>query len=106
MRPTTLDSYRERLDRVLVFIRENLDEPLTIDRLAGIACLSPFHFHRIFSAFVGETVNGHVRRLRLERAALRIASTSDNVTDTALAVGYETPAALFSEFVTPEYRSA
>jgi len=98
MRPATLDSYRERLDRVLVYIRDNLDEPLTIDRLAGIACLSPFHFHRIFSAFVGETVNGHVRRLRLEQAALRIASTADSVTDTALAVGYETPTAFARAF--------
>lgn len=98
MRPTTMDSYRERLNRVLAYIRENLDEPLTIDCLAGIACLSPFHFHRIFTAFVGETVNGHVRRLRLEQAAVRIASTADSVTDTALAVGYETPAAFARAF--------
>ncbi len=98
MRASTITSYQERLNRVLIHIHQNLDEPLTIDRLAVVACLSPFHFHRIFSAHVGETVTGHVRRLRLERAATRIAFTGDSITDTALAVGYETPAAFARAF--------
>lgn len=98
MRASTITSYQERLNRVLIHIHQNLDEPLTIDRLAEVACLSPFHFHRIFSAHVGETVTGHVRRLRLERAATRIAFTVDSITDTALAVGYETPAAFARAF--------
>lgn len=98
MRASTTTSYQERLNRVLIHIHQNLDEPLTIDRLAEVACLSPFHFHRIFSAHVGETVTGHVRRLRLERAATRIAFTGDSITDTALAVGYETPAAFARAF--------
>lgn len=98
MRPTTIDSYRERLGRVLAYIRENLDEPLTIECLAGIACLSPFHFHRIFSAFVGETVNAHVRRVRLEHAAMRIVTTGESMTEAALSVGYETPAAFARAF--------
>jgi AraC family transcriptional regulator len=63
-----------------------------------VACLSPFHFHRIFSAHVGETVTAHVRRLRLERAAARIAFTGDSITDTAMGVGYETPAAFARAF--------
>jgi AraC family transcriptional regulator len=86
------------MNRVLNHIHQNLDEPLTIDRLAEVACLSPFHFHRIFTAHVGETVSGHVRRLRLERAATRIAFTGDSMTDTALSVGYETPAAFARAF--------
>jgi AraC family transcriptional regulator len=98
VRASTTTSYQERLNRVLIHIHQNLDEPLTIDRLAEVACLSPFHFHRIFNAHVGETVSGHVRRLRLERAAMRIAFTGDSITDTALAVGYETPAAFARAF--------
>ncbi|ABQ27658.1 transcriptional regulator, AraC family [Geotalea uraniireducens Rf4] len=98
VRPSTTNSYQERLNRVLIHIQKNLDEPLTIERLAEVACLSPFHFHRIFSAHVGETVTGYVRRLRLERAATRIAFTGESVTDTALGVGYETPAAFTRAF--------
>lgn len=98
MRPATIDSYQERLGRVLAHIEEHLDEPLTLDRLADVACLSPFHFHRIFSAYLGETASGHVRRLRLEKAAERLLAGDGNVTDTALAVGYETPAAFAKAF--------
>lgn len=98
MRPATIDSYQERLGRVLAHIGEHLDEPLTLDRLADVACLSPFHFHRIFSAYLGETVSGHVRRLRLEKAAERLLAGDGNVTETALAVGYETPAAFAKAF--------
>ncbi|NVN99488.1 MAG: AraC family transcriptional regulator [Geobacteraceae bacterium] len=86
------------MNRVLIHIYQNLDESLTINRLAAVACLSPFHFHRIFSAHVGETVTSHVRRLRLERAATRIAFTGVSIMDTALAVGYETPAAFARAF--------
>ena len=98
MRPNTTTSYQERLNRVIAHIRKHMDEPLTIDRLADVACLSPFHFHRIFSAHVGETVTGYVRRLRLDKAAMRIAGTGDSITDTALGVGYETPAAFARAF--------
>jgi AraC family transcriptional regulator len=98
MRPATLDSYQTRLERVLTYIHSHLDEPLTMERLADIACLSPFHFHRIFSAFLGETVNVHVRRIRLEQAALRITGSGENVTEAALSVGYETPAAFARAF--------
>ncbi len=70
-RNDTIVDYRERLNRVLVYIQENIDSSLTLQTLAGIACFSPFHFHRIFTAFVGETLSEYIRRIRLERAALR-----------------------------------
>lgn len=98
MRPSTANSYQERLNRVLIHIQECLDESLTINRLAQVACLSPFHFHRVFAAHVGETVAEHVRRLRLERAATRLAFTGERVTETALGAGYETPAAFTRAF--------
>lgn len=41
-----------------------------MEELARVACFSSFHFHRIFAAMTGETLADHVRRLRLERAAL------------------------------------
>lgn len=98
MRPATVDSYQDRLERVLHYIREHLDEPLTVERLSAVACLSPFHFHRIFSAFLGETVSTHVRRIRLEQAALLIAETGTSMTEAALSSGYETPAAFTRAF--------
>jgi AraC-like DNA-binding protein/DNA gyrase inhibitor GyrI len=57
--------------------------------LSKIGCFSPFHFHRIFQAVTGETLNGHVRRVRLERAAsLMKASPRKRITDVALETGF------------------
>ena len=43
-------------------------EPLKLEEVAKVACFSPYHFHRIFRAVVGETLHDFVKRLRLERA--------------------------------------
>jgi len=63
----TKDHYNDRVNRVLDYISEHLDEDLSLSRLSGVGCFSPFHFHRIFQAVTGETLNSHVRRVRLEK---------------------------------------
>jgi AraC family transcriptional regulator len=97
-RHETIKDHQERLNRVLDHLGRHLDEPLDLDRLAAVACFSPFHFHRIFAAHVGETVWEHVQRLRLELAAHRLTHTQRTVTDIALAAGYETPSAFTRAF--------
>lgn len=97
-RTNTIQDYHERMNRVLDHIRHHLDESLNLDRLAEVACFSPFHFHRIFAAYVGEPVSAHVRRLRLELAAHRLCTTDRSVTDIALSAGYETPGAFNKAF--------
>jgi AraC family transcriptional regulator len=94
----TANDYLERLNRVQVFIGENLDRSLSLARLAEVACFSPFHFHRIFAAHLGETLHDHVRRLRLERAAMRLNRTAESVTEIAMATGFDTPAAFSKAF--------
>ncbi len=68
-RANTSRDYRERLNRVVFHIESRLGEPLRLEDLAKIACFSPFHFHRIFTAFTGEALGDYIRRLRLERSA-------------------------------------
>lgn len=95
---TTRQSYQARLNRVLVHMESRLDEPLGLEELAEVACFSPYHFHRIFTGMVGESVAAHLRRLRLERAANRLAFTDQSVTDIALAAGYERTEAFIRAF--------
>jgi AraC family transcriptional regulator len=64
------NGYAERLQRVVDYLAEHLDATLDLDTLARVACFSPYHFHRIYRALVGETVSDTVRRLRLRRAAI------------------------------------
>jgi AraC family transcriptional regulator len=98
MRTVTLHDYKRRLLRVLVHIQEHLDDSLALEDLAGLACFSPFHFHRIFKGLVGESVKEHVRRLRLERAASRLKLGPGSVLRIALDAGYESHEAFTRSF--------
>jgi AraC family transcriptional regulator len=67
-RPDTASAYVERVNRAIDHIVGRLPEPLRLRDLARVARLSPFHFHRVFQALVGETPADFVKRLRLEKA--------------------------------------
>jgi len=97
-KPQTNKQYQERINNVWLHIQNNLDEKLQLDELASLAYLSPFHFHRIFTAITGESIVQYIRRLRLERAANRMIYTDHDITRIGLANGYETPAAFSRAF--------
>jgi len=81
--------YARRMNRVLNYIDAHLDQPLELAQLADVANFSRFHFHRIFAAWMGETLGDYARRRRLEKAAFRLSSGVDStVLDTALATGF------------------
>lgn len=63
------EDYVKRILKVLIYIEDHVEEEMTLDELAKVACLSPFHFHRLFQAIVGETLYKYAKRLRLEKAA-------------------------------------
>jgi AraC family transcriptional regulator len=97
---TTWNDYQERILRVLTHIQEHLDEALDLEELARVACFSSFHFHRVFAAMTGETIADHVRRLRLERAAMELGSGAKQVIQVALSAGYEAHEAFTRAFKT------
>ncbi|MFN8492467.1 MAG: helix-turn-helix domain-containing protein [Caldilineaceae bacterium] len=90
--------YRAAIDVVTSYIQVHIGEQLELVRLAGLAGFSPFHFHRIFAALMGETVAEYVRRVRLAAAVQWLLHSNEPVTEIALAVGYETPAAFTKAF--------
>jgi AraC family transcriptional regulator len=57
-----------RVHRAIDHITANLHRPLRLETVAKVACFSPYHFHRVFRAIVGETLREFVERVRLERA--------------------------------------
>ncbi|HEX2581785.1 MAG TPA: AraC family transcriptional regulator [Dongiaceae bacterium] len=80
--------YEERLDRVIHWIFDHLEEELDLNRLADIASLSPTHWHRIYQAMRGETIAATIKRLRLDRAATYLVQTSLSVEEIAKKSGY------------------
>src|ERR1700728_2212069 len=86
---STRQEYAARMNRVIDHIRSHLSDPLDLENLAAIAGFSPFHFHRLFRAWMGETLQAFVHRLRLEHAAVELAFDSrKSVTDIALDAGF------------------
>ena len=74
---------------MLEHIDRHLDRSVELAELAAVAHFSPFHFHRLFTAWMGETLGDYQRRRRLEMAALRlVAQPASPVLDIALSVGF------------------
>jgi len=93
------DDYQARILRVLQRIEGDLDHPWTLDEMATIASFSKYHFHRLFTALVGETVALYLRRLRLERAAGQVACTRRSIAEIGREVGYANPEVFTRAFV-------
>jgi AraC family transcriptional regulator len=94
----TNSEYAHRIDRVIDYLRENLDRPVTLGELANVACFSEFHFHRIFRAVSGETLNNFTNRLRLEKAARLLRYSDQSLTDIALDCGFSSSATFSRAF--------
>ena len=81
-----------RLERVVDFVDAHLDAELSLDRMATLASISPFHFHRLFHRWSGETLNEFVRRRRLEMAAGRLRHCpEEKITAISLSCGFSSP---------------
>ena len=83
---------------VMRYIREHIHEPLDRETLAAVAGFSIPHFHRVFTAQVGESAASYIRRLRLERAARKLRMGAVDITEVALAAGYDSHAAFSKAF--------
>src|SRR5919197_6648464 len=91
--------YERRMHRVLEYIDRHLDEHLDLKTLASVANFSSFHFHRLFAAWMGETLGEYLRRRRLEVGAIRLGSQPElPVLNVALSVGFGSSAAFTRAF--------
>lgn len=97
-KPSLWIDYEDRLRRVTQYIHDHLDEPLDLNRLAEVACLSPYHWHRIYHGVHGETAAATVKRLRLHRAAGQLARTRQPVAEISAAAGYANVASFTRAF--------
>ena len=81
--------YAARFNRVMDYIQIHLAEPMELDALASVACFSPYHFHRLFHGWMGETIHDFIFRLRVERAAKQLVyNPRKSITEIALDCGF------------------
>lgn len=85
--------YKARIDRAIQYIESNLANKISLTDVASVSHFSDYHFHRIFTGMVGETVNDYIVRRRLECAVnLLIFRTELSVTQIALENGFSSTA--------------
>lgn len=100
MKERTRQAYNAAVRRAAEHVADRLDHALDLAELSRAAGLSPLHFHHIFRRVLGETPLALHRRLRLERAALELASSETPVTAIAFDAGFETHESFTRSFQT------
>ena len=89
---------RERLQRVRDYIEAHLGDRLSLTDLAGVACLSPFHFSRSFKLALGVGPQRYIMQRRLERAKTLMRRTNQPLARIALEAGFSDQSHLSSVF--------
>ncbi|MBN1144767.1 MAG: AraC family transcriptional regulator [Bacteroidales bacterium] len=97
-REETANYYQSKVQEVIQYIENNLDQELTIKTLAERSNISLFHFHRIFKASVGTPLGTYINRLRLDAAAKLIRQSGIPIGEIALQIGYNDVSAFSKSF--------
>lgn len=87
-RPATLAAYGQTVERVIQSMRTRLSEPLSLEEMAEIAYLSPFHFNRVFRTITDIPPGEFLASLRLAAAKRLLLTTTLSVTDVCFELGY------------------
>jgi len=101
----------EAVERVVAYLYERYDQPITLADMADVAILSQFHFARTFREVTGVSPGRFLSAIRLQRAKSLLTTTGLTVTDISYRVGYNSLGTFTSRFtksvgVTPiQYRS-
>ena len=96
--PQILEHHADCIEEVMRYIRTHISEPLNRETLADVAGFSVPHFHRVFTAHVGESAISYIRRIRLERAGRKLRMGAVDITEVALAASYDSHAAFSKAF--------
>lgn len=98
-RETTIAVYRRAVSRVIDHLTANLGEDHTLEDMADVAMLSPFHFNRIFREITGVSPVRYLYALRIAEAKRLILTTRLKVIDICYAVGYNSLGSFNNRFV-------
>jgi len=103
--------YRSRINRAIDYVNNNVNKSISLEELAAVAYFSPFHFHRIFVAVTGETVNNFTNRIRNEKAARLLKFSKKSISEISMECGFSSTSTLsrlfkqYFEISPSEYRN-
>jgi AraC-like DNA-binding protein len=76
------------MNMLLEYIERHYADDITVDQLADMCCLSKYYFCRLFKKLTGKSVNKYINLLRIDKAELLLRNTGANVTEVAMATGF------------------
>lgn len=88
----------ERIRPALIYIDAHLQQPLRVEEVAALFHFSPYYFHRVFTAIVGQPMAAYIRRRRLEYACTWLVQTDRPLVDIAMDSGFESAQAFSKAF--------
>lgn len=86
--PIAPDIYK-RIVSAKLYIDGNFREAVDLDRLAQEACLSRWHFHRLFTRIYRVTPHQYLTRKRIDQASVALAGNAGTVAEICNEVGFE-----------------
>lgn len=95
---STAEEYSRRINVVIEYINNHLEEEISLDKLAGLSNFSSYHFHRITHAVLGEPIGAFITRMRVETAARLLRYSDMPIREIAYKVGYDVPSSLSKAF--------
>lgn len=98
MKTKTNNEYNKSINLTIDFINKHLNDSIDLKTIAKIANVSQYHFHRIFKAYIGETIGTYITRLRLENAAQKLQTTNSTLDEIAKKNGYQSQYSLSKAF--------
>lgn len=98
MKVATTNEYNIAINKSIDYINGHLNESIDLKKIAEITNISEFHFHRIFKAYIGESIGTYITRLRLESAAQKLKITNQTLTEIAERTGYQSQFSLSKAF--------
>ncbi|BFP42242.1 hypothetical protein FGF1_30870 [Flavobacteriaceae bacterium GF1] len=86
------DTKRELYKRIVAtkeYLNDNLQKKISLEALSTDIGISKYYLHRLFSEFNGETPNGYLTKIRLERAKNKLQTSKDPISEIAMACGFD-----------------
>ncbi|MBS4536543.1 AraC family transcriptional regulator [Clostridium sp. D2Q-14] len=81
----------KQLSQAIDYIEENLENDISYDKAAKIACCSTYYFQRMFSYVTGVPISEYIRRRRMTKAAFELQTSNSKIMDIGSKYGYDSP---------------
>ena len=88
----------QRMIDCIEYMEKHLTDELHMEDIAAVACMSKFHFQRLFSMLTGYTVSEYIRNRRVTVAAQELIHTKARVIDVAMKYQYDSPESFTKAF--------